>query len=49
MRHLRCIINFGYHLTAKERLFWCLKVHKVKILESGLAQLAVRAMFESDT
>ena len=46
MRYLRYFINFGYHLTAKERLFWRKKVLKVKILEYGQAKLAVRATFE---
>ena len=46
MRHLSCIINFGYHLTATERLIWCKQLPKVKILEPGQAKLAVLPMFE---
>ena len=46
MRHLKCVTNFGYHVPAEERTFWRKKVLKVKILESGHAKLAVRALFE---
>ena len=35
MRHLRCIVNFGYHLPAKEIIFWRKQLLKVKILEFG--------------
>ena len=48
MRHLRYIINFGYHVTAKERLRWHKKVLKVKILQSGHAK-CVQLCSKSDT
>ena len=46
MRHLRCIVNFGYHLPAKEIIVWRKQLLKVKILEFGHTKLAVRAVFE---